>query len=138
MTMSPILDIFLISLAGSLFVTLVNKYLSDQVKIKALREEMKELRKKSKEVMMKDPKKAQIIQQQMMQKSLENMKHSMNPKIMLTTMIPMLLLLGFVKKYYSPFGEFLNLGFTTFGWLGSYIVFSIISSIILKKLLDVA
>ncbi len=132
-------DIFLISLVGSLFVTLVNKYLSDQVKIKALRLEMKELRKQQREFMTKDPKKAQKVQQEMMKKSMENMKHSMNPKIMLTTMLPMLFLFALVRQYYSQFGEFFNfLGFTHFGWLGTYIVFSIINSIVLKKLLDVA
>lgn len=134
------LDIFLIALVGSLFVTIVNKYLSDQEKIKQLKKEMNDLRKKSREALKKDPKQAQKIQQEMMQKSMENMKHTMNPKIMLTTMLPMLLILGFVRKYYSAiyFPVVLNLGFTQFTWLGTYICSSIIWSIILKKILDVA
>ena len=134
-----ILDIYLISLVAAVFITLVNKYMTDQTKIKALRSEMKELRKKQQEVLKKkNPKEMQEFQQKMMAKSMENMKHSMNPKIMLTTMIPMLLLFGAVRVAYGEFGEFLDLGFTQFGWLGTYICFSILNSIIVKKILDVA
>lgn len=135
---SATVDIFLISLVGALFTTLVNKYLSDQVKIKALRKEMKSLNKKMREVMKKDPKKAQGMQAEIMKKNMENMKHAMNPKIMLVTMIPMLFLFFFIRTHYTHLGEFFDLGFTTFGWLGTYITFSIINSMILKKVLDVA
>ena len=138
LTFSPVLDIFLIALVGSLFVTLINKYLGDQTRIRALKEEMKDLRKKSREAMMKDPKKAQKIQKEMMQKSMENMKLTMNPKIMLTTMLPMLLILGLVRNLYAPLGDFWDLGFTTFSWLGTYIIASIIWSLVLKKALNVA
>ena len=137
-TSSPAIDIALIALVGALFTTLVNKFLSDQVKIKALRVEMKKLQKKVREMMKKDPKNAQALQSEIMKKNMENMKHAMNPKIMIITMIPMLFLFFFIKEYYSGFGEFLNLGFTTFGWLGSYFTFSIIASLVLKKVLDVA
>ena len=138
-TNNPIVDIYLVTLVTSLFITLVNKYLSDQVAIKALRLEMKESQKKMRKVMKKDPKKAQKMQQAHMKKSFEMMKHTMNPKIMLTTMVPILVIFGYMRTLYSPLGEFFNIfGFTTFGWLGTYIVFSIINSIVLKKVLDVA
>ena len=52
-TGSIIIDIYLISLIVSLFITLVNKYFLDQVKIKALKAEMQELRKKQREYMRK-------------------------------------------------------------------------------------
>ncbi len=97
-TNSPTMDIFLISLVGALFITLINKYFSDQVKIRALRKEMKDLQKKSREMMSKDPKKAQVLQKELMKKNLENMKHAMNPKIMIITMAPMLLLFFFYKN----------------------------------------
>lgn len=135
---SPVIDIFVLALIGALFTTLVNKYMNDQVKIKALRAEMKGLQKKVREVMKKDPKKAQVLQQEIMKKNLENMKHVMNPKIMIITMIPMLFLFFIIRTYYSQFGVILNLGFTEFAWLGTYITFSILNSIVLKKVLDVA
>jgi len=139
LTVSPVIDIYLITLMTALFITLVNKYLSDQVAIKALKLEMKESQKKMRKIMKKDPKKAQKMQQDHMKKSFEMMKHNMNPKIMLTTMIPILVVFGYMRTLYGPLGEFFNVfGFTTFGWLGTYITFSIINSIILKKLLNVA
>lgn len=138
LTNSPAVDIFIITIFSSLFVTLINKFFSDQVAIKALRKDMKDLQKKARDAMKNDPKKAQQLQQQIMKKNLENMKHAMNPKIMLMTMLPMLLLFIFVKQYYGAFGNILDLGFTEFTWLGTYILFSIINSILLKKVLDVA
>lgn len=137
-TVSPLIDIFIYSLAVSLFITLVNKYMTDQVKIKALRAEMKELQKKMKSIASKDPEEARKLQQQIFQKNMENMKHNMNPKILIITMIPALIVLFHISQGYSQFGEFWDLGFTQFGWLGSYITFSIINSLLLKKLLKVA
>ncbi len=141
-TSYPALDIFIITFFVALFITLVNKYMTDQITIKALRNDMKELQKKFKETMAKDPAKAQKIQQEIMKKSFENLKHSMNMKVMLVTMVPILLVFSVVAQAYGPFGEFLHLlpfwEWTNWGWLGTYIFFSIINSIILKKVLDVA
>lgn len=134
----PVLDIYFITLFAALFTTLINKHFSDQIKIKALRKEMKDLQKKMRATMKSDPKKAQKMQQEIFKKNMENMKHAMNPKILLLTMFPLLVLFIFVRTHYGPFGEFLDLGFTEFGWLGSYITFSIINSIVLKKVMDVA
>lgn len=137
-TNSLILDVYLITLLVAVFVTLLNKYMTDQVKIKALRKEMKDLQKKMRAEMTKDPQKAQKLQKQLMQKNMENMKHAMNPKILLMTLFPLLIVFTFVGKLYGPYGEFFNVGFTTFTWLGTYIVFSLINSILVKKVLDVA
>jgi len=139
LTSSPTWDIFILTLFTSLFITLVNKFFSDQVAIKALRKEMKTLQKEMRKVMAKDPKKAQTMQQQIMKKNMENMKYAFNLKVMMITMVPMMFMFIAVRQLYTPFGEFFNLlGFTTFGWLGTYILFSMINSIIMKKFLDVA
>ncbi len=143
-TSSPIIDIFLITLLVVIFTTLINKYMTDQVRIKALRKEMKEMQKKMREVMKNDPKKAQLMQQDIMKKNMENMKHAMNPKVMLITMVPLLVVFTFIGKIYGPFGVIMDFGLGSwfFGhpweWLGTYIFFSIINSIVIKKLLDVA
>lgn len=137
-TTSLILDIYLITLCVAIFVTILNKYLTDQVKIKALRKDMKDLQKKMRSEMTKNPQKAQAYQKQIMQKNMENMKHALNPKVMLLSILPLLLVFTFVGKYYGPYGEFFNLGFTTFTWLGTYIVFSIVNSLIVKKIMNVA
>jgi len=140
-TTNPVIDILVISLLVSLFITIVNKYMGDQKKIKALKDEMKILRKKQKEVMKeKNPKKMQEIQQEVMKKSMEQMKHTMNFKIMLVTMLPLFVALAAIRAAYTPFGKILNLGIFGWelGWLGTYILFSIISSLIMKKILNVA
>jgi len=141
-TSSATMDIYIITLIVALFITLVNKYLTDQVAIKALRAEMKELQKKMRKVMQKDPQKAQKMQQEIMKKNFENMKHTMNPKVMLITFVPIIIVFTFVGKFYGPFGELMDFPFWFFWqpweWLGVYIFFSLINSILLKKVLDVA
>lgn len=136
---NPTLDIFLVTLVASLFITLVNKYLGDQTRIKALRGEMKQLQKDMRKYMAKDPKKAQKLQQEIFKKNMENMKHAMNPRIMLVTMVPLLFLFFFIRQHYGPLGDFFTpFGLVSWGWLGTYILFSIVNSILLKKILDVA
>ena len=134
----PAVDIFIITLFVSLFTTLINKYMTDQIKIKALRGEMKNLSKKYKDLIRKNPKKAQEIQKEIMKKNFENMKEFFNMKIILITMLPLLFVFLWVKKAYSPFGDFLPLGFFEFGWFGTYLLFAIVNSIWIKKVLDVA
>lgn len=133
------LDIFFITLFMALFMTLINKYLTDQIKIKALKKEMKDLQKEMRSIMSKNPSKAQALQSEIFKKNLEHMKQTMSPRVLLVTMLPVLVVFSFVRKIYGPYGEFLHLfGLTSFGWLGTYILFSIGCTLILKKVLDVA
>jgi uncharacterized membrane protein (DUF106 family) len=135
----PAADIFIITFIVAIFTTIVNKHMTDQVKIKALKKEMKELQKEMREhIKGNKPKKAQAVQQKIMKKNMELMKHSMNFKMMMVTMLPLILLFSLVSHWYGHFGDILNLGFAQFGWLGTYIIFSIVNSIMLKKILDVA
>ena len=102
---------------------------------------MKELQKKMRDhIKNKNPAKAQAIQKDIMKKNMENIKHAMNPKILLLTMGPLLIVFTFISKIFGDFGEFFTFPIFgwTFGWLGTYIIFSIISSIAMKKILDVA
>lgn len=135
-----LLDIYLITLVVALFTTIITKYMTDQISIKALRKDLKDSQKKMREIMVKDPKKAQELQQKIMKKNFELMKHSMNIKMLLITMAPLLIVFTLVGRLYPSelFPVILNLGFVSFAWLGTYIIFSIINSIILKKVLDVA
>ena len=112
--------------------------MTDQVKIKALRSEMKLLSKKARDLIKKNPKKSQEIQKEIMKKNFENMKEFFNPKIILISMLPLLIVFFLTKKFYEPLGDFLPLLFFDFGWLGTYILFTLINSIWLKKVLDVA
>lgn len=135
----PVYDLLIITLVASLFITLVNKKFSDQVRLKALRAEMKKLQKEMRSVMTKDPQAAQKIQQKIMRKNMENMKEVFNLKVLAITAIPLMVVFLFVSHHYGHFGDFFNfLWIFQFGWLGTYIVFSLIWSILLKKVLDVA
>jgi uncharacterized membrane protein (DUF106 family) len=139
LTISPLADVYCITLVTAFYTTLVTKYLSDQKAIKALRKEVKDLQKRMRETMAKDPKKATQLQQELMKKNFENMKYAFNLKIMLVTAIPMIFVFLLVKQYYGPLGEFWNFfGLTQFGWFGTYLIFSILNSILLKKIMDVA
>ena len=135
-----LIDIYLITLIVAVFTTIVTKYLTDQITIKALRKDLKESQKKMREFLKKDPQKAQEMQKKIMKKNFELMKHSMNLKMILVTMGPLLLVFTIVAKLYpvTLFPTILDLGFISFAWLGTYIIFSLINSLVLKKVLDVA
>lgn len=135
---SPLIDILIISIIAALFTTLLNKYLTDQVAIKALRKEMKEKQKNMREMMKTDPKKAQAMQGDIMKKNMEVFKHSFNIKIMVITLLPLLYIFTEIRAGYMHYDTILNLGFVSFGWLGSYIILTIVASLIIKKALKVA
>lgn len=132
----PTLDMFVITLLTTLFTTLIHKFLSDQIAIKALKKEIKELGKKSRKIAVKDPEKARVLQQELMRKTMENFRHMFKP--MLFSALPLLIVFFYVQQFYSPFGVLIDLGFIQFPWLMTYIVFSIICSIIIRKAMDVA
>ncbi len=134
----PLVDIFIISLLVSLFISLMNKKFTDQDEMKRNKVDLKELQKKLKETMKTNPQKAKQYQQELMQKNLANMKNMFNIKLMLITMPIILIVFSFMRVHYAEFGEILNLGFANFGWFGTYIIFSIVSSIVLKKVLKLA
>jgi uncharacterized membrane protein (DUF106 family) len=109
------------------FVTLmITKFVTDQKKMKELRDKQKELRKKSKEFS-KDVKKMMEINKEMMEMSMEMMKHSFKP--LLLTFIPLLVFFWWLRTTFEAVLP---------GWIWYYIIASIISSLILRKLLDVA
>jgi len=114
-------------------ITLSYKYLTDQTKMKELKDEMKGMQKKMKEFK-DDPGKVMSMQKDAMKKNMEYMKHSMRP--MLFTFIPIILVFGWLRNYYTALGNpavFLGLS-----WLWSYIIFSLVISIVLRKLLKIS
>ncbi|MFT4244873.1 MAG: hypothetical protein ACMXYB_05460 [Candidatus Woesearchaeota archaeon] len=137
-TTGPLLDIFIISLIAALFTTLLTKYLTDQTTIKALRVSLKKKQKEMREMLKLNPQKAQAMQSELMKKNMEIFKLSFNIKVLLITIAPLLYIFTQIASGYSHYDYIMDLGFITFGWLGSYIIITIICSIALKKILDVA
>ena len=127
LTAYPKASVVLISILITLAMTLVTKYFTNQSRMK----ELKEIQKAC-QIKLKDnkgnPEKLAEIQKEMMQCSMELMKHSFKP--MLITFLPLILLFWWIKGIYatSSLGGY---------WIWWYIGAGIISSIVLRKLLKV-
>lgn len=133
MTLPDPLPIAIISFILTLITTLIYKYMTDQevmktlkADIKALQGEMKKHR-ENKDKMMHYQKKA-------MEKNMTYMKHSLKP--MIITFIPIIFIFGWLRSYYDQLGNpdvFFGLS-----WLWTYIIFSIVISIGLRKILKIS
>jgi len=121
-TTYPKTAIILFSLAVSLAITIVNKFMINQEKMKEIKAKQKALQeemKKNKD----NPAKMMEIQKELMSHMGASMKHSFKP--MLITFIPLLLLFGWLRGIFSP---------VLSSWIWYYIIASIASSLIFRKL----
>jgi uncharacterized membrane protein (DUF106 family) len=125
---NPVISIVAISFTITLAMTLVTKYFTDQKLMKELKVKQKELQKKLKEKK-GDLELQKKIQKEMMGYSMELMKHSFKP--MIITFIPIILIFWWIRGIYLE---------TTIGnvWIWWYIGSALVSSIILRKAMDVA
>lgn len=128
-------DIIIIAFILTLIVNLAMKFFTDQKVMKSLKEEgefFKEEMKKFKN----DPQKLIEIQKKSLESSMKYFKHSMPAT--LVTLLPLLLIFGWLRQVFPPEKVLLNLPLgIELGWLGSYILFSIIFSIALRKILKI-
>ena len=123
--------ILIISFIITLLTTLVYKYFTNQEALKKLNYENKGLQEKMKQHK-GDVKKMAELQKEALQKSLiEPMKHQIKP--LLITMIPFLLVFSWLRLRYEGTGDLIF----GIGWFGTYIVSSIIFSMVLRKVLKV-
>jgi len=137
----PLIGIILFSFIITFALTLAYKYLINQQKMKDMKARTKELQEKMKNE--KDTAKLADIQKEMLQMSMEQMKLTMKP--MLITFLPLILVYGGLRTVYTAAGtgDIINWGAnlplvgTGAGWLLSYIIFSFIFNIILRKVLKV-
>lgn len=126
----------------TLITTLIYKYTTDQAKLKSFREELKSIRKEMTNSK-NDPKKLNDLQKRSMEISMDQFKHSLKP--MIITMFPAIIAFSFLNKLLLPGTIILKLPFSIpkigsndgFGWLGVYLLTSIIFSTLLRKLLKV-
>ena len=89
-----ILIILILSTIATLITTLIQKYLTDQKKIKAIKKEMKQLKEQQKKHR-DDSKKLMAIQKEMLQKNMDIMKQSF--KTMMYTFIPLILFFSWMS-----------------------------------------
>ena len=122
--------IFLISI----FMTLIQKYATDQATLKELKAEQKVLQKQMKEFK-HDPAKVMELQKKQFEFIPIMMKHSMRPIIY--TGIPLILMFRWFMDYFSAVAIEGYRFFGFFSWFWYYLVASIIFSSILRKVFKV-
>jgi len=134
-------NIITISFILTFIITLLYKLLTDQVLLKELKNQVKKYQKEMRNHKY-DAQKLMELQKKAMALNLKYMKHSMKP--MLFTFIPIILIFGWLKNHPAIGGkDILSWGFklplfgTGLGWLGTYIIFSMIFSTIIRKILKV-
>ncbi|RLG13838.1 MAG: hypothetical protein DRN66_03440 [Candidatus Nanohalarchaeota archaeon] len=148
MFLDPLIQLTLISSGLSLVVTLIQKKTIDHVAMKRIRAEIKSLQKDMKEAQKKnDVAKTNKMLARTMELTKKQMMMTMKPTMY--TMPLFIIAFPIIRKYFldviytfpmglgipwlslSPFGFLWK---TTFGWLGIYIMVSIIASIVFKKI----
>ena len=122
---SPKYSIAIFSIVVTLISTLVQKKFTDQEHLKSLKKRQKEIQKEIKKT--KEPSVMQELNAEMLQLTGVMFKKSMKP--MFVTMIPFLLLFVWLRGIYSP---------VLSAWIWYYIGYSVVASIVLRKVLKVA
>ena len=127
------IPIAIVSFILTLITTLIYKYTTDQEVMKTLKEDIKAIQAEMKQF--KDnPQKVMELQKQAMQKNMQHMKHSFKP--LLFTMLPIILIFGWLRGYYNALGN--PSVFFGLSWFWAYFIFSIVISIALRKILKVS
>lgn len=125
MIANPKLSVVVISAGITLLMTIVTKYFTNQSRMKELKEIQKACQIKIKENR-DNPEEMARIQKEMMECSMELMKHSFKP--LFITFIPLILLFWWIRGVYVG---------VLSGWIWWYIGAGILSSIIFRKVLRV-
>ncbi len=124
--------LMIVSLILTLLMTLATKFFTDQKIMKTLKDELKELQNGLKDTAQTAEQKMHL-QKNMMAKNMEYMKHSLKP--MLITFLPIIVIFGWLRNYYIAIGD--PKVFFGISWFWSYMIFSIVFSILLRKLLKI-
>jgi len=120
---NPRIAIIILSFLVTLFITTVTYFMTDRERMKEIKDRQKELRKEMKQY--KDnPEKMLEINKKLLEDMPEQLKHSMKP--MLITFIPIILFFGWLRATFA----LTAIASTWFWW---YIGFSILFSIVIRK-----
>ena len=100
--LGPFWTVVIISLVLAVLTTLVYKWVTDQARMKDLRERASALQKEIKKAGKDDPKKALELQKKLFEMSKEQMMGSFKP--MIITMLPLLIIFGWLNTHmgYEP------------------------------------
>lgn len=129
-TLDPLFGMIFISFVLTLLITLAYKYFTDQHLLKSIKERTKALQVELKKF--KDnPEKLKEKNAELMEIQLKMMTQTLKP--MLITLLPLLLVFSWLRTIYTPLGPVLF----GLGWIWAYLIFSVIFSLLLRKLLQV-
>ena len=135
--MVPLHAIGLLSIILSLIVTLIYKFFTDQVLMKELKKELKGHQKQMKAVR-GDTSKMSALSKKSMETNMRYMRQTMKP--MLITILPFLLIFQYLRGVFDS-TIIIRLGLPFWpgdlGWIGTYIVFSMIFTTVFRKALNV-
>ena len=126
MTANPKVSIAVFSVIVTLISTLVQKWLTNQEHLKSLKARQKEIQKELKGC--KDGKVMKELNGELMKLTGVMMKSSFKP--MFVTIIPFLILFAWLRSVFTPV-----MGAS---WIWYYLGFSIVASIVIRKVLKVA
>ena len=118
----------------TLVITLIQKYATDQETLKELKKEQKEIQKEMKKFK-HHPEKVIELQRKNFESVPKMMKLSMRGIIF--TAVPLILFFRWFSDFFNTLGNPKFLGFDWMSWFWFYIIFSMIFSSILRKILDV-
>ena len=124
-TANPKTSLIIISTLITLVMTIVTKYVTNQTRMKELKDIQKACNIRLKENR-NDPKVISEVNKQLMECSLELMKHSFKP--MFYTFIPIIVIFWWIKNIFTPILEH---------WIWWYLGSAIIASIIFRKVFKV-
>jgi len=138
----PVVELLVIAIVLSVAMTLAYKYLTDQAVMRELKAEISRLKKKMKEHR-RDPEKMREVQKEMMPLNMKYFKLSMKPTLI--TLLPFLLIFMGLRAVYegaividwSSWGPSIPLIGQDLGWLGTYIIFSLVLTTVVRKALKV-
>ena len=129
-----LMGLLLIIILINVLITLIHKYATNQKALQELRAKSKEMQKQMKEAQKnQDQKKVAELSKESFSQMGEQMKHSFSS--MGYTALPLILLFRWFGDFFIQLENpkiFIGLG-----WFGTYIIFSTIISMILRKILKV-
>lgn len=134
--LTPLPFFLVISIILSLFVSLVYKYLTDQTLMKELKKDLKKYQDAMKEAR-SDVEKTSELSKKAMSVNMKYMKQTMKP--MFITMLPFLLIFYWLRSVFDT-TIVIPLSFWPghLGWVGTYIIFSMVFTTLIRKALKVA
>ena len=124
--------LIIISFLITLILTLFQKYLTDQDQLKQLKEDGKNIQKQMREHK-GNTEKIMELQKQQFASMPKTFELTMKPLVYYG--IPLILFFRWFDDFFSAVGD--PKIFIWFGWFGTYIIFSIVFSIVLRKYMKV-